>query len=91
MKTVIHVNQHVIKANKKNKKNDPVFTVKTYKTIKYGHEVLIKGDSKLVYSPNKTLPCKATAWIETHADVEVINHDSLFYKISKQQKEKKNG
>lgn len=91
MKTIIHVNQHVIKANKKNKKNDPVLTVKTYKKTRYGHEVIIKGDSKVVYRPDKPLSCEATAWIETHADVEVINHDSLFYKISKQQKEKKNG
>ena len=31
MKTIIHVNQHVIKANRKNNVEDPVLTVKTYK------------------------------------------------------------
>ena len=31
MKTIIHVNQHVIKANRKNNKDNPVLTVKTYK------------------------------------------------------------
>ena len=30
MKRIIHVNQHVIKANRKNNGNDPVLTCKTY-------------------------------------------------------------
>jgi hypothetical protein len=43
MKTIIHVNQHVIKANAKTGKNDPVLTVKTYKSNTYAHEVDILG------------------------------------------------
>jgi hypothetical protein len=39
MRTVIHVNQHVIKANRKHGKTDPVLTCKTYKSNKYGHEL----------------------------------------------------
>lgn len=88
METIIHVNQHVIKSNKKNGERKPVLTVKTYKTTKYGHEAIIKGDSKVVYSPDKPLGCGARVWIETYAEVEVINHDSLFYRLSKEQKEK---
>jgi hypothetical protein len=72
MKTIIHVNQHVIKANAKNGTQDPVLTVKTYKTNTYAHEVLIKGDSKVVYSPDKPLSCGARVWIETNSQVEVI-------------------
>lgn len=72
MKTIIHVNQHVIKANAKNGTQDPVLTVKTYKTNTYAHEVLIKGDSKAVYSPDKPLSCGARVWIETNSQVEVI-------------------
>ena len=30
MKKRIHVNQHVIRSNKKNNENNPVITVKTY-------------------------------------------------------------
>ena len=71
MKTIIHVNQHVVKANKKNGTNDPVLTVKTYKDNRYAHSVEIVGPSKVVYSPDKTLSCGAHVWIETHAEVLV--------------------
>jgi hypothetical protein len=71
MKTIIHVNQHVIKANNKNGENNPVLTVKTYKDNRYANEVTIKGNSKIVYSPDKPLSCGAHVWIETHAEVEI--------------------
>ena len=72
MKTMIHVNQHVIKSNRKNGTLDPVLTVKTYKDNRYAHEVLIKGDSKVVYSPDKPLSCGAHVWIETQGKVVVV-------------------
>ena len=72
MKTIIHVNQHVVKSNRKNDVNDPVLTVKTYKENRYAHEVDIKGDSKVVYSPDKPLSCGAHVWIETQGEVTVI-------------------
>lgn len=72
MKTIIHVNQHVVKSNRKNSVNDPVLTVKTYKENRYAHEVDIKGDSKVVYSPDKPLSCGAHVWIETQGEVTVI-------------------
>jgi hypothetical protein len=72
MKTMIHVNQHVIKSNRKNGASDPVLTVKTYKDNRYAHEVLIKGDSKVVYSPDKPLSCGAHVWIETQSEVEIL-------------------
>ena len=70
MKTIIHVNQHVIKANAKNGTNDPVLTVKTYKENRYAHEVTINGSSKVVYS-EKPLSCGARVWIETQAEVTI--------------------
>ena len=72
MKTIIHVNQHVIKKNAKNNTNDPVLTVKTYKTNTYAHEVIIKGNSKIIYSADKPLSCGARVWLETEAEVEVV-------------------
>lgn len=72
MKTIIHVNQHVVKSNKKNGVNDPVLTVKTYKENRYAHEVDIKGNSKVVYSPDKPLSCGAHVWIETQGEVTII-------------------
>ena len=73
IKKQIHINQHVIRANKKNQANEPVVTVKTYKSNDYGHEVNILGSSKVIYSPQKPLPCGATVWIETKSPVEVKN------------------
>ena len=72
MKTIIHVNQHVIKANAKTGERNPVLTVKTYKNNTYAHEVEIKGDSKVVYSPDKPLSCGAKVWIETQGEVIII-------------------
>lgn len=69
MKTVIHVNQHVIKSNAKNGENKPTLTVKTYKENRYAHEVEINGPSRVVYSPDKPLSCGAKVWIETESEV----------------------
>jgi len=71
MKTIIHVNQHVIKSNAKKGATDPVLTVKTYKSNTYAHEVEILGPSRIVYSPDKPLSCGAKVWIETDSEVIV--------------------
>jgi hypothetical protein len=72
MKTIIHVNQHKIRSNISSAHKEPVLTVKTYKSNDYAHEVSIKGDSKIVYSPDKPLSCGARVWIETEGEVEII-------------------
>jgi len=69
MKKRIHINQHVIRANKKNGTTDPVITVKTNKQNFYADRVEIRGASNVVYSPNKPLSCGARVWIETEAPV----------------------
>ena len=73
MKTKIHVNQHVVRSNKKHGKKEPVLTVKTYKSNTSAHEVEIKGESKVIYSPDKPLSCGARVWIETESEVVVLN------------------
>jgi hypothetical protein len=73
MKKKIHINQHIIRSNKKNGTNDPVITVKTSKSNIYASEVEILGKSKLVYSPNKPLSCGARVWIETDEKVVLDN------------------
>ncbi len=70
MKTIIHVNQHVIKKNRKTGAIDPVLTCKTYKSNTYAHEVIIDGPSRIVYSPDKPLSCGAHVWIETESKVK---------------------
>ena len=73
-KTYIHVNQHVIRANKKNGANNPVITIKQGSKNTYCLEVDIKGPSKIIYGGNDKplLNCGARVVIETEADVEII-------------------
>ena len=77
MKKKIHINQHIIRSNKKNGTNDPVITVKTSKSNTYASEVEILGKSKLVYSPNKPLSCGARVWIETDEKVVLDNRVTI--------------
>jgi len=72
MKTVIHVNQHIIKANAKTGRKDPVLTVKTYKDNTRCNEVAFTN-GRVVYSPDKPLSCGAKVWIETYDPVEVLS------------------
>ena len=73
MKKRIHINQHKIRSNKKNGTKEPVITVKTSKSNNYAHEVEIQGPSKVIYSPDKPLPCGARVWIETEEKVVLDN------------------
>lgn len=77
MKTIIHVNQHKIKSNTKNRNNEPVLTCKTYKSNAYAHEAVIYGQdgkeaARIIYRPNNPLSCGARVWIETKNKVETI-------------------
>ena len=78
MKTYIHVNQHKIRANKKNNTNEPVITVKQGKKNTYCHAVKIFGDSVVRYGGNEKpiLSCGARVVIETIADYEIIKPDN---------------
>jgi hypothetical protein len=73
-KTIIHVNQHHIKANAKNGTRKAVLSVKRGKSNTYGNQVVIRGAdgqeaARVVYSPDKPLSCGARVWIETKGKV----------------------
>lgn len=70
MKTIIHVNQHIIKRNAKEDRRDPVLTVKQGKENTYAHAVEIDGPCKVIYSPDDPLSCGARVWIETNSSVK---------------------
>ena len=82
MKTVIHVNQHIIKSNAKNGGAEPVLTVKDYRQNRKAHEALIysrDGEvvARVVYADGvhrQPLDCGARVWIETVHPVETIDH-----------------
>ena len=65
----IHVNQHKIKANRKNGTTLPVLTSKSYNDNVYGHEIKVLGPCTIVYRPNDPLSCGAHVWIETNSKV----------------------
>ena len=72
-KKYIHVNQHVIKANKKHGANDPVITIKEGRKNTYCHSVEILGPSRVRYGGNDKpiLPCGARVVIETEAELNI--------------------
>lgn len=70
-KTIIHVNQAIIRANKRTGAQAPVLTVKCGRKNTYAHEAIIDGPSRVIYSPDKPLSCGARVWIEVPAGVEV--------------------
>ena len=69
----IHVNQHIIRSNKKNEANEPVLTVKEGKKNTYGYSVEIHGPSTVIYGGNDkpVLPCGARVVIKTEAEVTI--------------------
>ena len=76
MRTIIHVNQHKIRANRKSGANEPCLTVKTYKDNRYAHEAVIRNGvgeevARVVYRPDKPLSCGAVCWIETQLEVSI--------------------
>ena len=75
-KTIVHVNQHHIKANAKGAEL-PVLTVKDHRQNRKCNRAIIKDDdgnivAQVIYSPDKPLSCGAKVWIETKLDVETI-------------------
>lgn len=76
MRTIIHVNQHSIKANAKGE-DLPVITCKTYRSNVYANEAIIYGQdglvaAKVIYSKDKPLACGAKVWIETYGRVDTV-------------------
>jgi len=78
MITRIHVNQHVIKSNLKNNKEEPPLSIISNGRTAHAKTVNIldldgRPIARIVYSPNKPLSCGARVWIETNNDIEIDN------------------
>jgi hypothetical protein len=65
----IHVNQHVIRANRKDGVQNPPLSVKVGGRTYPAHDVLITGPSRVVYRPDKPLACGATVWVTTQEEI----------------------
>jgi hypothetical protein len=69
----IHINRHVIAANRKTgAENPPISVVKKGKTQR-AHVVDLIGPARIIYAPRTPLKCGATAWIEA-TDAVIIEH-----------------
>jgi hypothetical protein len=71
--TIIHINRNIIQQNSKHNLEEPVCRVEKDNTVRYCMEVQINGPSRMIYRPKKPRPCGAKLWIETYAEVELIN------------------
>jgi hypothetical protein len=69
---IIHVNRQHIAANAKDGGDRQVYTIKEKGKITYAKEVIINGPCRLVYNGSQ-LKCGARAWIETEADLTLVD------------------
>lgn len=76
-KTIVHVNRHHIAMNARDGANRPVYTIKHRGKTRYAREVEIMGPSRLVYDQENQLSCGARAWVETMAEVKLVDEMSF--------------
>lgn len=87
MKTVIHVNRQHIAQNAADGGKRPVYSVKLSGTMtRYAREVIINGPSRCVYDGTR-LACGARAWIETDADVTLVDGMTWAEPVAKEQRD----
>lgn len=76
MTAIIHVNRQFIAMNAKDGGNRPVYTIKRNGKTRYAREVVINGPSRMIYNGTQ-LSCGARAWIETDAELTLIDECSF--------------
>ena len=76
-KTVVHINQHVLRRNRKTGEREPALTCKRKSggRVTRAHQVAIVDEdgrevARVVYSPDRPLNCGAVCWIES--DLAVV-------------------
>lgn len=80
MRKRIHINQHILRKNRKSIVKQAPITVKTYKTNEYGSCVVIHAKdgteaARVVYRPANPMSCGAEVWVETDNEVTVIKEE----------------
>lgn len=75
-RAIIHVNRSHIALNAKDGGNRPVYTIKQGGRTRYAREIVVKGPSRFVYD-GRQLSCGARAWLETDAELELIDEMSF--------------
>lgn len=68
----IHVNQHIIKANRKNGESNPPLSIICGGKTTHHMSMKIRGEMEIIYSPQKPLGCGAEIWMETKSEIETV-------------------
>jgi hypothetical protein len=76
MKSIVHVNQHHIKANHKNGTNLPVITIKQGGKTLYAWGVNFTGSSSLEYHECDPLSCGARVWMTTNDPIVLLDENN---------------
>jgi len=76
MKSIVHVNQHHIKANHKNGTNLPVVTIKQGGKTLYAWGVKFTGSSQLEYHECDPLSCGARVWMTTNDPIVLLDENN---------------
>ena len=76
-KTIVHVNQHMLKYNQKHGTEFPVLTVKHRGKTYYAHEVIYHHHSTTMYRPHNPLSCGAVCWVETQGNVTLFDWSAV--------------
>jgi len=69
---IIHINPKTLRMNKTLGTREPPVRVQDGDNVKFCMGVSINGPSRVMYRPDEPLPSLARLWIETDADVEII-------------------
>lgn len=69
----VHMNGQVIRQNKRDKTNKPAITIKSCDGNVYARRAKICGNAVVVQNFEKPLSSGAVAWIETRAEIEVMD------------------
>jgi hypothetical protein len=71
---IIHMDQKRLRMNKNLGTRHPPVRVQDGDKVEFCMGVNINGPSRVVYRPDEPLPSLARLWVETDADLEIINH-----------------
>jgi hypothetical protein len=63
MSVKVHVNSHVIRANKMKGENNPPLRIIRKGRSEPAYEVELIGPARVIYSPDKPLKCGARVWV----------------------------
>lgn len=83
MKAIIHVDQHILRGNRKTGSRNPPLSLRTYRSIEKAQKIQIVDDqgkviATLKYQPDDPLKCGATVWLEAdRARLVIADEETL--------------